>query len=197
MFFYCFELDDKSKDMCTINTPFGLYRYARLPMGVKTSPDTAQSIINKILDRTGAEGYIDNCGYWFNDSFDKNIMVVDKILTNLEENDMKCNPLKCKWAVQDTDFFGHWMTPTHIKPMKKKIDAILRMGRPTTPTQARSFIGAVNFYKSLYPRRAHLLAPLTDLTGNRPFSWDEEKELAFKQMKAIIVTDCINTYPDY
>jgi len=124
-------------------------------------------------------------------------MAVDKILTKLEENGMKCNPLKCEWAVKETDFLGHWMTPTHIKPMKKKIDAILRMGRPTTPTQARSFIGAVNFYKSLYPRRAHLLAPLTDLTGNRPFSWDEEKELAFKQMKAIIATDCINTYPDY
>ena len=71
------------------------------------------------------------------------------------------------------------------------------MGRPTTSTQARSFIGAVNFYKSLYPRCAHLLAPLTDLTGNRPFSWDEEKELAFKQLNAIIATDCINTYPDY
>ena len=196
MFFYCFELDNKSKDMCTINTPFGLYRYARLAMGIKTSPDTAQFIINKILEGTGAEGYIDDTGFWFNNSFDEHIMAVDKILTRLEENGMKCNPLKCKWAVQETDLLGHWMTPTHIQPMKKKINTILQMGCPTTSTQARSFIGAVNFYKSLYPRRAYLLAPLTDLTGNRPFSWDEEKKLAFKQMKAIIATDCINTYPD-
>ena len=85
MFFYCFKLDDKSKDMCTINTPFGLYRYTRLHMGVKTLPNTAQSIINKILDGTGVEGYIDDCGYWSNNIFDENIMAVDTILTNLEK----------------------------------------------------------------------------------------------------------------
>ena len=84
------------------------------------------------------------------------------------------------------------MTPTHIKPMKKKIDAILHMGHPTTTTQVRSFIGAVNFYKSLFPQCAHLLAPLTELAGNVPFSWDEEKERAFCAMKAVVAFECIN-----
>merc|ERR1739848_703939 len=124
-------------------------------------------------------------------------MVVDKILMNLEENRMKYNSLKCSWAVDETDFMCHWMTPKHIKLMKKKIDGILQMGRPTDPTQVYSFINAVNFYKSLFPIRAHLLAPLMDLTGNTPFSGNEEKELAFKQMKAIIATEFISTYPDY
>ena len=124
-------------------------------------------------------------------------MAVDKILTNLEENGMKCNPLMCDWAVEETDFLGHWMTPTYIKPMKKEIDAILQMGGLTDPNQTRSFIGVVNFYLSLFPRRMYLLATLKDLTKNAPFSWNEEKELAFKQMKAIIATECINTYPDY
>ena len=125
MFFYCFELVNESKDMRTINTPFGLDCNARLPMGVKTTPNIAQSIINKILDGTGTEGYIDDCGYWSNDSFDENIMAVHTILINLEKNGMKYNPLKCNWEVQETDLLDHWMTPTHIKPMKKKIDAIL------------------------------------------------------------------------
>ena len=85
MFFYCFELDNESKAMCTIATPFGLYRYTRLAMGIKVSPDIAQSIINKILDGLDTEGYIDDCGYWSAGTFDQHLDRVDTIFTRLEK----------------------------------------------------------------------------------------------------------------
>lgn len=71
--------------MYTINTPFGLYCYVRLYMGVKSLPDTEKLIINKILEETGVEDYIDDYDYWSNNSFDSHLMEVDKILRNLEK----------------------------------------------------------------------------------------------------------------
>ncbi|CAJ1931850.1 unnamed protein product [Cylindrotheca closterium] len=45
LFFYTFEMDKAYKDLCGIVTPFGNYRYTRLPMGIKQSPDIAQAHI--------------------------------------------------------------------------------------------------------------------------------------------------------
>ena len=50
MFFHCLMLDKPSREFCTINTPFGLYRFNRLPQGAKVSPDLAQAVIEKICN---------------------------------------------------------------------------------------------------------------------------------------------------
>ena len=61
MCFYTYELDEESRQACTIATPFGLYRYTRMPQGCSQGPDIAQEFIERALHGIpNVEAYIDD-----------------------------------------------------------------------------------------------------------------------------------------
>jgi hypothetical protein len=82
-----------------IATLFGKFKYNRLPMRLKCSPDFAQKVMVNILQEVeDAEVYIDDIGA-FSNSWEEHMALISKILTLLQDNAFTVNPLKCEWAV--------------------------------------------------------------------------------------------------
>jgi Reverse transcriptase (RNA-dependent DNA polymerase) len=135
---YCtFELDNASKELCRICTPVGTYQYNCLPMGISQAPDIAQEIMEDLFRNFNeVDVYIDDIGVFYND-WETHCVLLTRILNVLEVNNFMVNPHKCEWVVQETDWLGYWLTPTGLKPWKKKIAAILAMQCLQTVTQLR------------------------------------------------------------
>jgi hypothetical protein len=65
------------------------------------------------------EVYIDNIGI-FAQFQEQMFQLQDKVLHRLEDNGFTVNPFKCKWMVEETNWLGHWLMPTGLKPWRKQ-----------------------------------------------------------------------------
>ena len=59
------------------------------------------------------------------------------------------------------EYLGLWITRNVIKPINIKVEAINIMAPPTSRKEVRKVIGIINYYRDMWPRRSHTLAPLT------------------------------------
>ena len=199
MGFYTFELNDQAQGLCVITTPFGLYKYKRLPMGVTVSPDIFQAVMHPMFqDEAEVECFMDDIGIFSNGTFEEHLKTVERVATKLQQEGFTVNPLKCEWGVKETEYLGFILTTEGIKPIPKKVEAIQRMERPKNTKQVRSFVGLVNYYRDMWPRRAHILNPLTQLCSSKvKYHWGQPQEEAFQSIKSLVSKDVLLRFPKH
>ena len=101
MQYYTFDLDEESKDYCVIATPFGLYRYLKMPMGISPASDISQHAMELTLKGVKeADAYFDDVKCW-RESWSQHLVTLERTLSRLEEAGFSINPLKCEWGVQE------------------------------------------------------------------------------------------------
>ena len=111
---------------------------------------------------------------------------------------MKVNASKSSFAKETLDYLGYTISQKGIKPITKKVEAILNIAPPKTHKQLRSFLGMVNYYRDMWIRRSHVLAPLTSLQSkDTKFTWTKVEQDAFDTIKCIMSKEVLLSYPDF
>ena len=56
----------------------------------------------------------------------------------------------------------------------------------------------VNYYRDMWQKRSHILAPLTGMVSEvATWKWDKEQQQAFEEMKRVISQETLLTFPDF
>ena len=107
-----------------------------------------------------ARAYIDDLLVISKTSFEEHLNNLEQVFTCLAEAGLKVNITKCKFCQSELEYLGYTINREGVKPILKKVEAILQLQPPKTRKKLRSFIGMVNYYRDVWPMREHTLAPL-------------------------------------
>ena len=147
MGFYHIELTPNSSVLRTIILPWGKYEYLKLPMGLANSPDIFQEKMGDLFaDLENARAYIDNLLVLTKGNWEEHLAKLDKVLTRLFRAGLKVNIKKSFLGKHKLEYLGYWISQDGVQPLKKKVEAILKITEPTTKKKLRSFIGIINYY---------------------------------------------------
>ena len=96
------------------------------------------------------------------ESLSKHIDRVSVIFVGLRDPGLKANSPKCSIRLKYILFLGYVITWYGIQPNLRKLHGIVDLVTPNTKTKLQELIGMLKYYKYMYPRRSHVLAPLTE-----------------------------------
>ena len=199
MGYYHIPLDKHSQKLCTTILPWAKYSFRKLPMGVSTAPDIFQRIVDDILgDLQYVRAYIDDILIISNGTYADHMEKLETVLSRLERAGFRARVNKCFFAQSELEYLGYWLTREGIQPQPKKVEAILRLKEPQNVRQLRHFLGMVNYYRDMWRRRSHLLAPMTALLSKKvKWNWTQECQESFDEIKRVISQETLLAFPDF
>ena len=192
--FWQVELDEESSKLCTFNTPFGRYRFTRLPFGIKSAPEVFQRYMSEMLQGIpgaqpipGADAVVDDNLIW-GASVEEHDERLRMMLERARVYNLKLNKKKCQLRQDEVAYVGHVITKQGLKPDPEKIRAISKMKPPENLKELRTFLGFVQYLGKFLPNLATESAPLRQLLEKEiVWLWDNEKEKCFQRLKQLVV----------
>ena len=199
--FWHVSLDEESSYLTTFQTPFGRYRWKRMPFGISSAPEVFQRKMHELIEGlTGIEVVADDfIAVGYGDTFeeaaqdhDKNLLV---FLQRCKERKVHLNLEKLKLRQSQVLFIGHMATDQGLRIDPAKVRAIVEMPPPTDKLGVQRLLGLAQYLSKFLPHLSDATKPLRDLTQNNvQWVWDEPQQTAFEKLKEMVTCTPVLRY---
>ncbi|KAK7111890.1 hypothetical protein V1264_011443 [Littorina saxatilis] len=195
--FWQIKLDKQSADLTTFNTPFGRFRFLRLPFGLNSSAEVFAKRFHQAFENIpGVETYMDEM-LIAGKTTEEHDSRLKTVLERARQVGVKLKLSKCTLRVNEVNFVGHTITGKGLKPDDSKIAAIQQMPTPSCRKDLERFLGMVNYLGKFVPNLSSVSAPLRDLMKqDNEWDWLKQHQDAFEQLKNLVTAAPILVFYD-
>ena len=146
-------------------------------------------MMDKVLEGLGdiEVHYLNDVRIHTKGTLEKHCEAVEKVLKCLRENNLTVNLAKSEFHVHETTFLGFIINGKETKMNPEKLDIVWYWPQLQSKKQTQAFLGFANYYRRFIRDYSKKARPLTSLTGNAPFSWEHEQEVAFQELKQLFL----------
>lgn len=182
---------EETAQLLTVNTHMGLFKPKRLMYGVSSAPALWQKFVDSLFAKVPCCVVHDDIivtGATDEEHIDR----LEQIFAICKQNGLRLNAAKCQFFKDEVEFLGFRISAKGIQKTTAKVDAVLKMPRPTTVTEVKSFLGMVTFYARFLPDLSTVAQPLYELTQkDTAFDWSKKHEESFTRIKEEVASDRI------
>ncbi|KAL7873908.1 hypothetical protein SRHO_G00048780 [Serrasalmus rhombeus] len=195
--FWQLKLDNASSQLCTFNTPFGRYRFLRLPFGINSAPEVFHRTVKQLFEGIdGLETYIDDILVW-GATIEQHDQRLRQVLERSRVKNFRLNKEKCKIGLEEIKYLGHILSKDGLKPDPSKIEAIRKMPTPECKKDVERFLGMVTFLAKFIPNMSQHTEPLRELNrDDAMWQWQAKHQQAFEKLKTMLTEAPVLKYYD-
>ena len=179
-------LDEPSSYLTTFWTPFGKYRWLRIPFGIKSVSEEFQRRLDeslKGLENIAVIHYdvvIVGSGDSKEEATSSHDLAFRAFLNSCRERGLKLNKKKLRFKLRKVAYMGHFLGADGLHADPEKITAICQMLRPTDVQGVQRLIGVIIYPSKFLPQLNTVCEPLCPLTGSQAvFDWLPQYEVLF------------------
>ena len=142
--FWQVPLAEESQLLMCFNTPFGRFKFRRMPYGLSSGSEVFQQAMEQAFSGTPCEIIVDDIIVW-GDTTKQHDERLEQVLKRAEEINLKLSPKKCKIRVDQVTYIGHVLSDEAIRPNPEKMRAIAEYPSPQNKQELQGFLGMINY----------------------------------------------------